>query len=171
MKSFFTLLVLVTIFTLGAKYEIVKFSQLQSENIAKDNFEFFLYIYILLTGLLAASSYEERSLFRKFIRSFTGLIKSIYLGFSGALVGWGLGLTLYVISIGEFSSIALGLVLTSFMLLFAMAPAWYHEQILAQKDSMTGFIFTKPRFAKLFQYIGYVFVLASLFGLYDCFDT
>lgn len=171
MKSFFTLLILVTLFTLGAKFEIIKFSQLQSENIAKESFEFFLYIYLLLTGLLAASSYEERSLFRKFVRSFNGLIKSIYLGFSGALVGWALGLTLYVITIGEFGSVALGLVLTSYMILFSLAPAWYHEQILTQKDKMTGFIFTKPRFAKSFQYIGYIFVLAALLGLYDYFGT
>jgi hypothetical protein len=162
---------IVTLFTVLAKFGVVKFESLQTENITKDNYEFFFYLYLFFTGMLAASTYEKRSWFRRFIKAFTGLLKSIYLGFSGSLVGWSFGLLVYVLLKGEFGSVALGMVLTSYMLLFSMAPAWYHEQIETEKEKMVGYIFREPRFAKLFIKLGWVFIIASLSGFYDYFSA
>lgn len=171
MTSFFTMAFIVSIFTVFAQFGVVKFETLQSENIGKENFQFFLYAYLFVTGILAASSYEERSWFRKFITGFTGLAKSVYLGFSGSLVGWSLGLLLYVLIAGEYGSVALGLVLSSYMILFAMAPAWYHEQIESERNRMVGFMFGNPRFGRTFNRLGWVFMLASIVGFYDFFSA
>lgn len=171
MNSFFSMFSIVSIFTVLAKFNVIRFETLQTENLAKDNFEFFLYAYLFLTGALAASSYEYRSWFRSSINKFTGHMKSTYLGFSGSLVGWCFGLLVFVIIKGQFSSIALGLFLTSYMLLIAIAPAWYHEQIEFEKEKMVGYIFREPRFAKLFKSLGWVFMLASLVGFYDYFNS
>ncbi|MDN7136019.1 hypothetical protein [Pseudidiomarina terrestris] len=171
MWSFIVTLLVVASFTILAKFGVVKFELLQEEKLARNSFVFFLYAYLLVTGFLAASSYERRSYFRTFVKSFSGIVEAIYLSCSGSLVGWSLGLTVYVALIGEWGSLALGLVLTSYMLLYALAPIWYHEQILSQKNKMTGFIFTQPRFSQLFQILGWVFIVAALVGFYDFFSA
>jgi hypothetical protein len=146
MRSFFTAFGVISLFTVLAKFGVVKFDTLRAENIAKENFQFFVYLYLMLTGVLAASSYERRSWFRSFIQKFTGVVKSFYLGTSGSLVGWCFGLLVYVILSGKFESIAFGLVLTSYMLLFALVPAWCHEHVKNEKEQMIGYIFREPRF-------------------------
>ena len=162
---------IVTTFTLLAKLGVVKFEALQAENVAKENYEFFFYLYLLFTGLLAASTYEKRSWFRRFIKAFTGILKSAYLGFSGSLVGWSFGLLVYVFLKGEFGSVALGMMLTLYILLFSMAPAWYHQQIELEKEKMVGCIFREPRFARLLVILGWGFMIASLVGFYDYFSA
>lgn len=171
MISFFTMASMLSLFTLLSSIGLIKFEVMRSENIARESFEFLFYIYLFLIGALAASSYEKRSWFALFIKSFTGVVKSVYLGFSGSLVGWGVGLLLYVLFTGKYGSVIFGLVLTCIMIVFTLTPVWYHKQIEGQREAMIGYIFSEPRFAKLLNRIGWVFIAISCYGFYAFFKA
>lgn len=165
-KTFFLSLFLTSFVTVVAKFGNAQFEEIRIEQVGTKSFELFSYLYLMLTGFVLASSFKEKSGLRKFFLNMKKYVKSLYFSAGGALVGWGLGLIIYVIFIGEYKQLPLGFFVTFLLTALIIIPAYYYELSLLEKHKVTGLIFTVPKNILLIRVLGLCLITLGGYSLY-----
>jgi hypothetical protein len=129
----------------------------RDEFLALINFEPSIYVLFLLSALSIAT--------RSFERSADWYINYLIMPFSGAFVGWGLGLTLTVLVHGHYSAVAFGLFLTLLLGAVTLAPVVVVRMAISDFKSTTGRLFSNSSDVLLGRLIVFVLATCGSFGL------
>lgn len=156
MKAYIYVLIAVTVLSAWAVFDPQVAVQ-RDELIPKLNFEPFVYLLYLVTGI---------SIFVRATPARVSEISSIFLlPFSAAFTGWGLGITISELIKLNFKNVAVGLLLTALMAIVTLAPvvqSWLWVNLV---QDVRGRWFAPKSRLRLVHAVSVGFIVLGFFGL------
>lgn len=158
MISFFAPFGLVTLLTLFGRMGSSPSEYQRNELLPLLNFELFVYLLFLVTGLSILFAFRSRlsSWFATFFN----------IPAAGALSGWGFGLTLAMLFRGDWVSVLTGLAITAFVTGFCLSPVILTRLSTQLAQDALGKLFPKRHQVLAVYGIGTYFSVAGAVGLW-----
>ena len=161
MIPFFALFIPVAALTLFERSGNSIFLRQRDELLPLLNFELFVYLLFVITGLSILFAFRARlsSWFASFF----------IVPFAGALSGWGFGLTLSVLFRGEWHNALVGFALTLFVAAFCLSPVVLSHLSTKLAQDAFGKLFPKRHQVLAAYGMGAYFLVAGAVGLWGLY--
>ncbi|MCZ4284439.1 MULTISPECIES: hypothetical protein [Marinobacter] len=160
MIAYFFPFIAVVVLTVLASLS-VEVARQRDELLPLLNFEPFVYVLFLGAGVSLIVSHRSR------VPEILGT--ALVVPFSGALTGWGAGLTIVELLSGHWQNVPVGIALSVLMAAITLAPVLVVGHAASFTADVRGRLFRKPLHVWLTHFMAISLIVGGLFGLWSVY--